>query len=108
MNESSESPCGRLCACRLALAVGIIWGLGCALLGGITVFTGSYAHEAVEVLGSIYYGMTPGSWVGALLGLAWGFADGFIGTLLVVGLYNLLGCGGKCCCQTKTCPPSAA
>jgi hypothetical protein len=56
MSDANDS-CGvRLCACRAGFAVGIVWGLGCALLGLVTIFTERYAHDFVEVLGSIYWG----------------------------------------------------
>ncbi|MEE9211449.1 MAG: hypothetical protein V3U29_02225 [Phycisphaeraceae bacterium] len=99
MNGETNNTKTRLCACRLALVVGIVWGLACGVLGVITIFTVTYGHQMVEVLGSIYWGYRPDSWVGALWGLAWGFVEGFIGTLIIVGLYNGLGrCWSRCCC----------
>ncbi|MHC4716834.1 MAG: hypothetical protein ACYS5V_07690, partial [Planctomycetota bacterium] len=68
-----------------------------------TIYTETYAREMVEVLGSIYYGYRPGSWAGAFVGLAWGVGDGFIGTLIIVSLYNLL----AGCCRRRGCRPAA-
>jgi len=81
-------------AVRLALAIGIIWSVCVWAMGVTTVYTSCYARKMVEVLGSIYWGYEPGSWTGAFIGLAWAFADGFVGTLVIVGVYRLL---SRCC-----------
>jgi len=101
MTASQGTECRPLCACRLALAVGIVWGVGAFLLGAITTCTESYGHKAVEVLGSIYCGYRPGSWSGAFFGLLWGFVDAFIATAVIVGLYALLNRAGGCCCRKE-------
>ena len=102
MNTSSNTQFARLCACRAGLAVGILWGLACGVLALVTMFTETYGHEFVNVLGSIYPGYRPGTWLGVLLGLVWGFVDGLICGAVVAGLYNCM-CGcGKCFCRSKT------
>ena len=98
--EISRKP-ALLCCCRLALAVGIVWGLGLVVLGAIAMATGEWCDKAVEVLGSVYWGFAA-TGKGLLLGLLWGFGDGFIGTLIIVGLYNLLCRVGRCCCTRDT------
>ena len=45
-------------------------------------------HE-MTLIGHIYRGYNI-SFVGSLIGLGWGFADGLIGGALFAGLYNLL------------------
>ncbi len=80
-------------AFRLALTLGIVWGISVLLLGIVTMHTNWYAHEAVEVLRNVYYGYGS-SWEGAAIGLAWGFGDAFFGTLIVTVVYNVL-CFGK-------------
>ncbi len=99
-NDNDQRP-GLLCACCLGVVVGIVWGLGLLLLGIATVYTETYGHKMVDVLGSIYYGYSPGTWAGALLGLVWGFADGFVATFIIIALYNVLirCCRGCCMCR---------
>jgi hypothetical protein len=94
---------GRFCACRLAVAIGFVWALGVLLLGVVTMFTDSYGHEMVKVIGSVYWGYEPGSFIGALAGGVFGFVDAFIGTLLVLLVYKAL-MGGCCCCAKKDQP----
>ncbi len=77
----------------MALTLGIVWGISVLLLGIVTIYTGWYAHEVVEVLRNVYYGYGS-TWCGAAIGLAWGFCDAFFGTLIIVAVYNIL-CFGK-------------
>jgi len=71
-----------------ALTVGIIWGL-CIFLGTwwIIVWDGSSAD--MTWLGQMYrgYTVTP---LGCLIGLVWGFVDGFIVGMVFAWLYNLI------------------
>ncbi|NIA21695.1 MAG: hypothetical protein GWP05_06960 [Anaerolineaceae bacterium] len=87
MEQSGNS--GRIRALPLATALGIVWGMAMFLSGVATIYTDHYARKMVEVFGSIYWGYVPGSWTGALLGLVLGFADAFVGTLIIIGLYRL-------------------
>ena len=91
-----------LCVCCLAAAVGLVWGLSALGMGVVTIYTETYAHKMVEVLGSIYPGYEPGSWAGAFIGLAWAFGDGFIGTWIIVGVYRLF---SGCCRRFGICRP---
>ncbi|MCE5325896.1 MAG: hypothetical protein LLG01_05730 [Planctomycetaceae bacterium] len=79
---------------RLALALGIVWGAAMFLTGVVAGYTTAYAHEMVKAFASIYFGFGPG-WGGALLGLLWGFADVFLGTIVTVAIYNALGGRGR-------------
>lgn len=108
MSQSSD-PCPiGTCACRAGLACGIVWGAFCGLLGVTTLFTMTYGHQVVEVLGNIYWGFAPGSAVGALAGLLWGFVDGLIAGFLVVAIYRALSRRGRCCCRGGTTAEDAA
>jgi len=109
MSTSNDRDSRKLCACVLALAVGIVWGVGLLVLGILTTFSDVYGHKVVDLLGNVYYGYQSGSFGRALLGLAWGFADGFICTFIVVALYNLLvdRCG-RCCMRKAEEAESAA
>ncbi|MCE5327661.1 MAG: hypothetical protein LLG01_14745 [Planctomycetaceae bacterium] len=93
MNGSSEKKLPWPKALRLALAFGIVWGGAMFLTGVVATYTQWYAHEMVRVFASVYYGFGA-SWPGAFLGLMWGFLDAFIGTLVIVAIYNVL--GGPC------------
>jgi len=86
MNTNIEAP-ARLKPCALALAVAILWGLGCGILGVVTIYTETYGHRLVELLANVYWGYAA-SWPGAFIGLFWAFLEGFVGTLILVWLYN--------------------
>ena len=89
---------GGVSACRVALAVAIVWAPALLFLAYVTDHTAEYGHKLVEVIGSVYWGYGPG-WGPGLVGAAWGFADAFIGTLIIVWIYNLLARCGKSCCS---------
>ena len=92
--------------CRVALAIAIVWAPALLILAVVTDHTVEYGHKLVEVIGSVYYGYGPG-WGPGLVGMAWGFADAFIGTLVIVWVYNLLSRGGKACCPRAQGPEGA-
>lgn len=72
----------------LALASGLIWGLG--LFAGtwwLIAFEG--ATGEVTLIGKFYRGYTV-SEVGSLIGLAWAFVDALIGGAVFALLYNFL------------------
>ncbi len=105
MSEEISKRPAMLCACRLGLAVGIVVGLGLLVLGLIATVSDEWCRDAVKLLGNAYLGFqaTVG---GAFIGLLWGFADGFVGTVIVVCLYNLFCRCGCCCCvpaEKETC-----
>ena len=86
--ESSQTGSG-VKALPLAAAIGIVWGLGVMGCAIAAAYTTSYAHKMVDVVASVYPGYGP-SWAGALRGLGWGVIDGFVGTLIILGVYRLL------------------
>nr|NQU93299.1 bacteriophage holin [Bacteroidota bacterium] len=70
----------------IALAVGITWGVAIFLL---TFWFLIFDHQG-SILGKlslVYLGYSI-TWYGAFIGLAWGFADGFIGGTFFAWLYN--------------------
>jgi hypothetical protein len=76
------------------MALGIIWGLGVALMALSSWFT-NFGYEFVEFLGKLYIGYHHNA-VGALIGFIWGFVDAFVFGWLIAALYNkLLSC--PCC-----------
>jgi hypothetical protein len=52
------------------------------------MYTG-YSTEFLNLIASIYPGYSI-SWSGSIVGLAYGFADGFVGLFLLAWLYNKL------------------
>jgi len=98
---------GGVSACRIALAIAIVLAPALLIMAVVTSYTAEYGHKLVEVIGSVYYGYGPG-WGPGLVGMAWGFADAFIGTLIIVWIYNLLGRGGKAGCSADRAPEGGA
>jgi len=93
--------------CWIALAIAIVWVPALLILAVVADHTAEYGHKLVEVIGSVYWGYGPG-WGSGLVGAAWGFADAFIGTVIVVWIYNLLSRGGTRCCSVDRAPQNSA
>ncbi len=70
----------------LALSIGIVWGLAIFLLTIWFLIMG-YNGNLLANLGSVYLGYSV-SWIGAFVGLIYGFVDGLIGGALLGFLYN--------------------
>ena len=70
----------------LAISAGITWGLAIFLLTVWFLVMG-YNGNLLAKLGSIYIGYSV-SWLGAFIGLIYGFVDGLIGGALLGYLYN--------------------
>jgi len=104
MNGQDEKKCVSCCPCRLAVAVGLVWGLALFLVGIVTMHSETYGREFVQVMGSIYKGYAAGSWSGAAWGLLWGFVDGFLCVLIIAAVYAILAKCGGCCCRSR-CEP---
>lgn len=73
---------------NLGLAAGILWGVAMFVLTIISMYTG-YAGEWLVLTESFYPGYTI-SWAGSIIGLIYGFLDGFIGLFIFGWLYNKL------------------
>ncbi|MCX6822496.1 MAG: bacteriophage holin [candidate division SR1 bacterium] len=71
-----------------ALAVGIYFGVGLFLIGLLARLTG-YCKIFVAFMSTFYIGYNY-TFGGAFMGLIWGALDGFVGTYIVVRLYNLI------------------
>jgi hypothetical protein len=69
----------------LGLAAGILWGLSVLLMTVWAVM--AEGGNTLQVLARFYLGYSV-SWTGALIGLGYGFLDGFIGGWLLAWLYN--------------------
>ena len=76
----------KLHAFALSLTLGLVWGLTLFILTLVSIKTG-YGEAIVKLFSTIYPGFDQ-SGQGAFVGLVWGFLDAFIGTYVVVWLYN--------------------
>lgn len=76
----------RLSAKGLGLAGGILWGASMFVFTLIAFYTG-YSADFIKLMMSVYpgYDLSIG---GSFIGLAYGFADGFIGCYIFGWLYN--------------------
>jgi len=70
------------------LTCGILWGLTILLLTFWIVITGS-GGSTLGLLHKFYFGYSV-SWLGGIVGLIWGFVDGFICGAIFAWLYNKL------------------
>ncbi len=69
-----------------ALACGILWGGGIALLALLSMVV-DYGTAMVDLTATVYWGLGP-SVPGMIAGFAWGFVDGWVGGWLLATLYN--------------------
>jgi len=99
--ESCKESCyAKLSVCNLAMALGLVWGLGMFATAWLSIWFG-LGGPIIKVLGSVYVGFEP-SFVGSLWGLLWGFIDGFVGGALIALFYNCF----RCCCCCPYCKKS--
>ncbi len=68
------------------LALGVAWAIAVFVLG-LAAWLFGWGVDAAIALASLYIGYGP-SFVGAIAGAVWGFADGLILGVLVAWLYN--------------------
>jgi hypothetical protein len=75
----------------LALASGILWGLG-LFVGTWWIILLHGSSSETTFIGMIYWGysLTP---LGSVFGLVWGFFDGLIGGAIFAWLYNIFAKG---------------
>lgn len=73
---------------NLGISGGIIWGLSMFLCTIFALYTGCFT-KFLELMADIYPGYSI-SWSGTIVGLAYGFIDGFVGLFLLGWLYNKL------------------
>jgi hypothetical protein len=68
------------------LAVGVLWAIVLFILTILCMYKG-YAAGFLNAIATVYPGYAL-TWGGAFVGLIYGFLDGFIGTVILVWLYN--------------------
>lgn len=71
----------------LGMAFGLVWGLA-IMLGTWWLLIFGYKGEIISRLSQFYIGYSY-SWGGAVIGLIWGFVDGFIAGVLIAWFYDL-------------------
>ena len=72
----------------LGLALGILWGGACLIMGITTMFF-NWGTLFVALMSSLYIGYKA-TILGSLLGGIWGFIDAGIAGLIIAWLYNKL------------------
>jgi len=68
------------------LACGIIWSLAMLILGLVNMVS-SWGSGLVQLMSTLYPGYTA-TFLGSIIGAAWGFVDAGIGGVLLAWLYN--------------------
>ncbi len=71
----------------LGLSLGLVWGLTVLLATWWLLIRGSQG-TTISKLGGFYPGYSF-TWLGGIVGLFWGFIDGFICGVVIAWLYNL-------------------
>lgn len=90
-----------LCAWCLGFALGITWALGVFLVGALALLW-NIGTPFVDLFASLYYGYAA-TWMGSVIGAAWGFVDAFIFGIIFAWLYNFFmsRCECKVCCACE-------
>jgi hypothetical protein len=73
---------------KFGLAAGILWALYMFVYTILSMYTG-YGSVMLNMMANLYPGYTI-SWQGSIVGLIYGFFDGFIGIFLFAWIYNAL------------------
>ncbi len=69
----------------LAIGLGVAWSFCMLFIGWASIF--GWSANIVEVMSSVYIGFKP-TFLGGIIGAAWGFVDGAIGGLIIAIIYN--------------------
>jgi len=70
----------------LGLAGGVLWGITMFILTLLNLYTG-YGSMWAALMVDVYPGYEV-TLPGSIIGLIWGFVDGFVGLFLLAWLYN--------------------
>jgi hypothetical protein len=73
---------------KLCVSGGILWSICMFICTILAMYTG-YFTQFLNLMASIYPGYSI-SWLGSIIGLAYGFVDAFVGLFLLAWLYNKL------------------
>ena len=69
----------------LGIAIGALWAFYIFFCGIVAIF--GWGADLVRVFSSLYLGYSA-SFVGAVIGALWAFADGYIAGLILGWIYN--------------------
>ena len=69
----------------LGVAIGATWSLGIGALAIMAMF--GWGALVIEPIASVYVGYDA-SIIGAVIGVAWAFVDGFVAGLVIAWIYN--------------------
>jgi hypothetical protein len=72
----------------LAIAVGVLWGAYMLCAGWCSWLFG-WGTGFVATMSSLYIGFKP-TFLGGIIGMIWGFADGVIAGAITAWIYNLV------------------
>jgi len=86
--RKKESKAAMLSPLRLGMAGGIIWGVSMFICTILAINIG-YSERFLDIMMDIYPGYSI-SGAGTILGLVYGFIDGFAGFFLLGWIYNKL------------------
>lgn len=70
----------------LGLAGGVLWGLAMFIFTVISIYTG-YGTMWLALMADVYPGYDI-TFTGSIIGLIYGFIDGFVGLFILAWLYN--------------------
>jgi hypothetical protein len=76
----------RLNVKALAIACGVLWGLGMLFVGWTSMLFG-WGTAFVVMMSSIYLWFAP-TFLGGIIGAIWGFCDGAVAGAVLALLYN--------------------
>lgn len=96
-SEGKHCSSSRLCIFGIAIAAGMVNGLGMLVLGWLATAY-NFGVPIIHLMGTVYRGYAP-NLEGVLMGSLWGFIDAFIAGLLFALVYNGIICLCKCCCR---------
>ncbi len=77
-------------AIQIGLTLGIFWALVFFFSTILHILTGYPGASFLNFFKSIYLGYTV-SWIGAFVGLLWGFVDGFLAGYIFIRIYEIIG-----------------
>lgn len=83
----SVAKCNKL---SLGFAIGLTEAIAMAIFAWAAGYFG-YGTDLIHVIASVFLGYGP-SFVGGLIGAAWGFVDGFVFGWLIACFYNFCLC----------------
>ena len=87
--------CGKVSMCNLGVALGLVWGLTVLVLAYLGMWF-DLALPIVDSFATLYKGLDT-TYFGGIIGLLWGFFQGYVSGALIAKVYNYCSC--KCPCK---------